>query len=90
MYYVNIQCAPASFNPLSDRLRGTSQNDVAKLFGPFTRGNTTPACQESAAKDYRADLYFGQLLFESLPLSTHVKKPDVRYLRFHRENIFKG
>jgi putative restriction endonuclease len=46
--------------------------------------------QESAAKDYRADIYFGQILFESLSLSTQAKKPDARYLRFHRENIFKG
>jgi putative restriction endonuclease len=46
--------------------------------------------QESAAKDYRADIYFGQILFKSLSLSSQAKKPDAQYLRFHRENIFKG
>ena len=40
--------------------------------------------------DYRADIYFGQILFESLSLSIQAKKPDARYLLFHRENIFKG
>jgi len=46
--------------------------------------------QESAAQDYRADIYFGQLLFKSISLAVQAKKPDARYLRFHREHIFQG
>jgi putative restriction endonuclease len=46
--------------------------------------------QESATKDYRADIYFDQILFHNLFLPANAKKPDARYLLFHREHIFKG
>ncbi len=46
--------------------------------------------QESTIRDYRADIYFGQILFHHLSLSENAKKPDSRYLLFHREHIFKG
>jgi putative restriction endonuclease len=46
--------------------------------------------QESVARDYRADMYFGRLLFERLSFAAQAKTPGARYVRFHREHIFQG
>ena len=46
--------------------------------------------EQSLIKDQGVLYYFGEILQARLLLPDQAKKPEVTYLTYHREHIFKG
>ena len=46
--------------------------------------------EESVVKDQGASYYFGAILQVRLVLPERAKMPDIRYLSYHREHVFRG